>query len=62
MMDIVDAQLHLGRGAVAPTLEAMDALGITSVLLDEFWAIWRGTHPTHIEPGYLLDGGAWRAA
>lgn len=61
-MDIVDAQLHLGRGMVAPTLEAMDALGITSVLLDEFWAIWGGPQPTHFEPGYLLENGAWRAA
>ncbi|ORA08345.1 amidohydrolase family protein [Mycobacterium arosiense] len=62
-MDIVDAQLHLGRGMVTPMLEAMDALGITSVLVDELWGGGLGeAHPTHIEPGYRLGNGAWRAA
>lgn len=61
MLDIVDAQLHLGRGMIDATLETMDALGITSVLLDEFWGSWPDTHPTHIQPGYLLPNGAWRA-
>ena len=61
-MDIVDAQLHLGRGMITATLEAMNALNIQAILIDEFWGTWRGTHPTHIDPGYLLENGAWRAA
>ncbi|MCV7234622.1 amidohydrolase family protein [Mycobacterium branderi] len=62
-MDVVDAQVHLGRGMITATLEAMDALGITSVLIDEFWGGQLGqAHPTHIEPGYALGNGAWRAA
>lgn len=60
-MDIVDAQLHLGRGKIDATLEAMDALGIQSVLIDEFWGSFPTTHPTHIAPGFLLPNGAWRA-
>lgn len=62
-MDIVDAQLHVGRGKIEPTLEAMDALGIRSVLIDEFWGTRSSEkHPTHIDPGYALSNGAWRAA
>ena len=60
-MDIVDAQLHLARGKIDATLEAMDALGIASVLIDEFWGSFPETHPTHIPPGFLLPNGAWRA-
>jgi predicted TIM-barrel fold metal-dependent hydrolase len=36
-MDIVDAQVHLGPGGINETLAAMDALGIRSALIDEFW-------------------------
>ena len=61
-MDIVDAQLHLGRGMIGATLEAMDSLGIASVLIDEFWGGRIGAEPTHIAPGYQLANGAWRAA
>lgn len=61
-MDVVDAQLHLGRGMIAGTLEAMDSLGIASVLIDEFWGGRIGPEPTHIAPGYRLANGAWRAA
>jgi predicted TIM-barrel fold metal-dependent hydrolase len=61
-MDIVDAQVHLGRGMTAATLEAMDALGIRSVLIDEYWGGFNQPHPTHLEPGYLLENGAWRVA
>ncbi len=59
-MDIVDSQLHLGRGKIEATLEAMDALGIKSVLIDEFWGSWREDAPTHLEPGFPLENGAWR--
>ena len=60
--DIVDAQVHIRHGEIESTLAAMDALGIRSVMLDEFWGIMRETHPTHFEPGYQLPNGAWRAA
>jgi predicted TIM-barrel fold metal-dependent hydrolase len=61
-MDIVDAQLHLHHEMTQPTLEAMDALGISSVLIDEFWGTWLSEDRTHIAPGYRLANGAWRAA
>lgn len=61
-MDIVDAQLHLGRGMIEATLEAMDSLGIAAVLIDEFWGGRLGAEPTHIAPGYRLPNGAWRTA
>ena len=59
-MDIVDAQLHLGSEGASSTLEAMDSLGISSVLLDELWGMSASTGPTHFEPGYLLDNNVWR--
>jgi len=60
-MDIVDAQVHVGRGKIDATLEAMDALGIRSVVIDEFWGTGPGTHFSHIDPGHRLPNGAWRA-
>lgn len=36
-MNIVDSQVHLGPGGVAEMVAAMDALGIASVLNDEWW-------------------------
>jgi L-fuconolactonase len=60
-MDIVDAQLHLNRGSLGATLEAMDALGIKAVVIDEFWHTRTGNDPTHIDPGFELPNGAWRA-
>lgn len=36
-MDIVDSQVHLGPGGVSEMLAAIDALGIKSVLVDEWW-------------------------
>lgn len=60
-MDIVDAQLHLGQGKVEATLEAMDALGVRGVVIDEFWGTWVSDDPTHIAPGFRLANGAWRA-
>lgn len=51
-MDIVDSQVHLGPGGVSEMLAALDALGIRSVLVDEWWM---GT-PGH--PYYNVgDGG-----
>lgn len=36
-MDIVDAQVHVGPGKIDEALSAMDALGIRSILIDEYW-------------------------
>ena len=60
-MDIVDAQVHVPRGAIVPTLEAMNSLGIAAVLIDEYWGGHPGAHPSHIQPGFLLPSGGWRA-
>jgi len=60
-MDIVDAQLHMGPGQIEPTLEAMDALGIRSVMIEEFWYWIKPERPGQVEPGYFLANGAWRA-
>ena len=53
-MDIVDAQVHIGPGRIEEALAAMNALGIRSVLIDEYWF---GRKPG--DPGYLV-GGAFR--
>lgn len=60
-MDIVDCQFHMGLGEIDTTLRAMDALGIRSLLIDELWGGFNATHPTHLQPGYRLNNGAWRA-
>lgn len=60
-MDIVDAQLHIGPGMIETTLEAMDSIGISSVMLEEFWYWIKPERPGQIEPGYFLPNGAWRA-
>lgn len=36
-LDIVDTQIHIGPGGINETLAAMDALGIQSVVIDEYW-------------------------
>jgi predicted TIM-barrel fold metal-dependent hydrolase len=61
-VDIVDAQLHMGPGTIEGTRHAMDALGIRSVLIDEFWISRLDKSPTDTPPGYRLSNGAWRAA
>jgi predicted TIM-barrel fold metal-dependent hydrolase len=61
-MDIVDAQLHIGPGMIDPILEAMNSLGIRSVLIDEFWVKNLTEFPKQEDPGYRLKNGAWRAA
>ena len=59
-MDIVDAQLHVGRGKIGGTLAAMDALGIRTAILDELWGMQPGAARTHYDPGHALPNGAWR--
>ena len=53
-MDIVDSQVHIGPGGAAQMLAAMDAVGIKSALIDEWWL---GT-PGH--PFYPVGDGAVR--
>ena len=53
-MDIVDSQVHLGPGGAAEMLAAMNALGIKSVLIDEYWLGTPG------DPGYRVGEGAFR--
>lgn len=36
-LDIVDTQIHIGPGGINETLAAMNALGIQSVIIDEYW-------------------------
>jgi predicted TIM-barrel fold metal-dependent hydrolase len=60
-MDIVDSQVHVGRGKIDATLASMNALGVGAVLIDEFWGSWNPASPTNIAPGYKLPNGAWRA-
>src|SRR5690554_4195124 len=55
-MDIVDSQIHLGPGGIAEAVAAMDALGIRSVLIDEWWM----NTPGH--PFYTVGDGALRTA
>jgi predicted TIM-barrel fold metal-dependent hydrolase len=59
-MEIVDAQVHLGPGGLEPMLAEMEALGISAVLLDEYWGRSAASAPFHFEPGYPLPNGAWR--
>jgi predicted TIM-barrel fold metal-dependent hydrolase len=47
---------------IEPTLEAMNSLGIRSVLIDEWWVKGLDKPPTQIDPGYRMANGAWRAA
>ena len=53
-MEVVDSQVHFGPGGSNEMLAAMDALGINSVLADEFWGLdsWG--------PGYRLANGVLR--
>ncbi len=55
-MDVVDSQVHMGPGGAAEMVAAMDALGIKSALIDEWWL---GT-PGH--PFYPVGDGALRTA
>lgn len=50
-MDILDSQVHIGPGGAAEMVAAMNALGIASALIDEWWM---GT-PGH--PYYAVGDG-----
>jgi L-fuconolactonase len=47
-MDIVDSQVHLGPGRIEEMLAAIDALGIKSALIDEFWLGASAEMPYHL--------------
>lgn len=50
-MNIVDAQIHMGPGGIEQVLAAMDALGIRSALVDEYWLRNFANEPHHVLPG-----------
>ncbi|CAM4203127.1 amidohydrolase family protein [Paenibacillus macerans] len=54
-LDVVDTQIHIGPGGIEETLAAMDAMGIQSVLIDEFWL-----PGTDYKPHHDLSEGAIR--
>lgn len=57
-MDIVDAQVHLNLlGPLQAGVAAMDAVGVSALLYDEYWAF---DEQNRILPGYELPGGAFR--
>ena len=74
-MYIVDAQVHFGpvgkkyghgpleagTGIIDSTLEAMDSLGICSIVIDEYWFWVKPPKPRQNLPGIELENGAWRA-
>ena len=53
-MDIVDSQVHIGPGGISEMVSAMNALGIRSILFDEYWI---GT-PGH--PAYRINDRVFR--
>lgn len=53
-MDIVDSQIHLGPGGIDAMIAAMDAVGIQSALIDEFWI------GTALMPSYMVADGRIR--
>jgi L-fuconolactonase len=54
IIEIVDSQIHFGPGRIEETLAAMNSLGISAVLADEFWGL------DNWGPGYMLPGGGYR--
>lgn len=45
--NIIDTQIHMGPGGIEETLAVMDAMGIQSVLIDEFWLPGTDYKPHH---------------
>lgn len=52
-MDILDSQAHIGPGGIDEMIAAMNALGIRSVLLDEYWL----SVTTEEMPTYTVQAG-----
>jgi predicted TIM-barrel fold metal-dependent hydrolase len=58
-IDVVDSQIHLFRTmGLTNGLSAMDALGISSAVIDEYWLYKDGARD--VFPGYRLPNGATR--
>jgi L-fuconolactonase len=53
-LEIIDSQIHFGPGGISEVLAAMDALGISAVLADEFWGL------DNWGPGDTLPNGVLR--
>ena len=53
-MDIVDAQIHIGPDRIDETLAAMNALGINSVVIDEYWLRNFNSEPHHLLPDDII--------
>jgi predicted TIM-barrel fold metal-dependent hydrolase len=60
-LDIVDSQFHLTPGKADAMFGGMDAIGITSVLIEEYWWDLAEYRQGILNPGYRLENGAWRA-
>jgi L-fuconolactonase len=60
-VDIVDSQFHLTPGKADAMFGGMDAIGITSVLIEEYWWDQAEYRQGILNPGYRLENGAWRA-
>jgi L-fuconolactonase len=60
-VDIVDSQFHLTPGKADVMFGGMDAIGITSVLIEEYWWDLAEYRQGILNPGYRLENGAWRA-
>jgi predicted TIM-barrel fold metal-dependent hydrolase len=56
-MEIVDAQVHFNLLGLEAGLAAMDAVGVSAILYDEFWGF---DAKSRILPGYELPNGAFR--
>ena len=57
-MDIVDSQVHFNLlGDLEAGIAAMDAVGVKSLVYDEFWGF---DEKSRILPGYELPNGAFR--
>jgi predicted TIM-barrel fold metal-dependent hydrolase len=55
-LEIIDAQIHVGPGGIAETVSAMDAIGISAVMIDEAW--FRSPKPS--APSYEVAPGVYR--
>ena len=53
-MEIIDSQIHFGPGGIAETIAAMDAIGISAVMIDEWWI------KTPNDPHYAVGPGVQR--
>jgi predicted TIM-barrel fold metal-dependent hydrolase len=53
-LEIIDSQIHFGPGGIGETVSAMDAIGISAVMIDEWWI------KTPADPSYEVAPGVFR--